>query len=90
MWEVETCTNPVAKKDYHCQASDWIDNVSLQDDELGEEDLKTIRLAKDENNRILKGTKYVKITGKWEGEWSVFRAREDLDDICTRHEIYEE
>ena len=38
MWDVETCTNPVAQKDYHCQASDWIDNASLQDYELGEEE----------------------------------------------------
>lgn len=90
MWEMQTITNPVARKDYDCGASVWIDHASYDDAEYDEKDLQTIRKAKAENNKILKGTRYLKITGKWEGEFDTFRAREDLDAICHKYELYPE
>lgn len=90
-WEVSTLTTPVARKDYHCQASDWIDNtLGWNEEEYEEADRPAIRKALAEGKKILKGTQYVKVTGKWEGEFDTFRARKDLNDICHKYELYPE
>ena len=87
-WEFETVSTPKARKDYHCDASDWISNYG--EDEFTPEEWGIIQKAKLEKNKILKGTKYHKVTGKWEGEFSTFRARIDLNKICMANDIYEE
>lgn len=87
-WEIERATSPVAKKDYPCQASVWIDDAGLKEDDYSEEDWAVIEKAKAENWMIKKGTQYSKIEGKWEGEFSVFRARVDLDNICHKYQLY--
>jgi len=87
-WDVSTQTNPTASKEYHCQASDWIENSGLCDEDFDAEDAKTIAKARSEGWMILPGTKYVKITGKWDGDFQTFRAREDLDYICHSYELY--
>lgn len=89
-WEMETITHPKARKEYHCQASDWICNAGWSDEDYEPEDLKIINNARDENWKILKGTEYLKVSGKWEGDFSVFRARKDLDIICNKYELYDE
>ena len=90
-WENSTITTPVARKEYHCQASDWIDNsIGWDEQEYDEEDRPVIRQAKAENCKILKGTRYVKVSGKWDGEFHVFRARDDLDSICKKYDLYQE
>jgi len=87
-WEMETRTDPVARKDYHCQASDWICESGRDESEYEVKDWATIKKAKSEDWKILKGTKYVKVSGKYDGDFATFRAREDLEDICQRYEIY--
>ena len=88
MWDFSEETQPIARKDYHCGASDWLSNFDRC--EFDEKELAVIDLARTENNKILKGTKYVKVTGKWEGEFSTFRARIDLNGICVAHDAYAE
>jgi len=87
-WDCEKTTTPVAKKDYHCDASEFIGNASYPDEDYEPEDLAIIEQAKKENNKIKLGTKYIKTKGLWEGEWSVFRARIDLDEICRKYGLY--
>lgn len=87
-WDVCTETMPIAKKDYNCDAAEWICNVSLQDDLYEPEDLAIIKQAKDEGWKIKKGTKYLRISGKFKGVWCTFRARLDLNDICHKYNIY--
>lgn len=90
-WDLVTETKPVARKDYHCEASDWIDNtIGWDERDFDEEDRETIRKARAEGCKILKGTQYVKLSGKWEGEFSTFRARADLNAICHKYELYAE
>ena len=55
---MESTFNPVARKDYYCNASDWICNSFLCDEDYDPEDLVTIEKAREENWKILKGTKY--------------------------------
>ena len=91
MWKVCTVTQPVARKEYNCEASDWIDNtIGWDESEFEPQDVETIRKARAERFKILPGTKYVKVSGFWDGDTSVFRARIDLDDICKRYDLYQE
>lgn len=88
-WEIATVTNPIARKDYHCKASDWIDDtIGWDAEEYDEEDRVILRNAIQENCKILKGTKYINVSGKWEGEFETFRARQDLDAICIKYGLY--
>lgn len=89
MWELETTTEPVARKEYNCQAWPWIDNQGFDERDFDPEDWQTIEKARKEKFKILKGTKYICVNGKWEGEFTTFRARKDLDDICRQYEFYE-
>ena len=88
MWEIETVTTPVARKDYHCEASDWICNASYPDEDYDPEDLETINKARNESWKILKGQKYLKVSGKFEGEFCTFRARIDLEEVCKKYDLY--
>ena len=87
---MESTFNPVARKDYYCNASDWICNSFLCDEDYDPEDLVTIEKAREENWKILKGTKYVKVIGKWNGEFQTFRGRPELDAICHKYDLYQE
>jgi len=86
-WTFSKVTFPVARKNYRCEASDWISN-SMRYGDLTEEDQAIWEKAKKEGCKILKGTRYKKITGKYEGEMSTYRARLDLDDLCCRYSLY--
>lgn len=91
MWDFCTVQYPVARKEYHCQASEWIDNTIGWDEcEYDEEDRPVIRKAREEGCKILKGTEYVKVSGKWEGDFYTFHARKDLNAICHKYELYAE
>lgn len=89
-WELDKRTTQIARKDYHCDASDWILNAGLPDEDFSAEQLASIEKAKQENWKILKGTEYLKVRGKWEGEWTTYRARPDLHQICIDQGFYED
>ncbi len=89
-WEMERTTQPVARKDYQCQAAFWIDNDGGTEGDYEPEDWAAIEKARAENWMIKKGTQYTKTEGKWEGEFEVFRARLDLDAICNKYDIYQD
>jgi len=88
MWDFAVTTEQKANKDYNCEASAWLGNYPS--DAFDKLDLAIIARAESENNKILKGVMYTKTTGKFEGEFTVFRARIDLNDICIKHHIYDE
>ena len=91
MWKVCEVTNPVASREYQCEASEWIDNtIGWDESEFEPKDVETISKARADGFKILKGTKYIKVSGIFEGEPAVFRARIDIDDICNRYELYRE
>ena len=88
-WDEATNTEPTARKEYRCQASEWVNNMMGRDDFTPDE-LIIFDKAKAEKFKILKGTKYRKVSGIWEGESSVFRARPDMDDICLKYDLYDD
>jgi hypothetical protein len=90
-WEMDVETNPKARKDYQCQASDWIMNsVGLDPDYFEPEDYAKIEIAQGKDFKILKGETYVKVTGKFDGEFATFRAIPDLNEICIRYKLYDD
>ena len=87
-WSLITETMPIARKDYPCEGAEWIARAAYPDSEYDADDLAVIKQAKAEGNKILKGTKYIHIKGIFDGEWSVFRARIDLHNICEKYGCY--
>ncbi len=89
-WELQTESHPVARKEYPCEASYWVAQSGCGEQEFTPEDWETVQRAKSENWRILPGTQYLKVHGKWEGEFATFRAREDMHHICLAYDLYGE
>jgi len=90
-WEMETVEYPKARKDYSCDAAEWIGNtVGFNEREFEPEDWEKIEAAMNKNFKILKGEKYLKVSGKYDGEFSTFRAIPALDEICKKYDIYED
>lgn len=89
-WEFVTTTYPVARKEYRCEASDWILNCGLGEDDFSPEHWDLIEKARLEKWKIIPGTQYVKAEGKWEGDFTVYRARKDLHQICLDYDLYQE
>ena len=87
MWDFSKVSKPVAKKDYCCDAWPWIENEGLGMVDLSQEELGVIEKARNEKFKILSGTKYLKVVGKWEGEFTTYRARLDLQKICDDLEL---
>ena len=88
-WDVASTNEPIARKTYRCDAADWIINSGLCEGDYDPADWAVIRNAEKENYKILPGTKYINIRGLWDGEWSTFRARIELEVICQKYELYE-
>lgn len=88
-WDVENVTYPKAKKHYPCQACEWLANAPIEDEDLTDDERLCLDAARADHWKILPGQKYIKIRGKFDGEWQTFRARIDVNEICKRHGIYE-
>ena len=87
-WDCSTKTTHVARKEYNCNASEWFSDADLQ--EWDDEDLEILETIMSENYKILKGTKYIHIRGKWDGEFCTFRARLDSNKLCEMYDLYQE
>jgi hypothetical protein len=87
MWKFSTTTYPTSNKDYHCDASEYVNNM-LGYFELTEEDSVIFDKAMEEKLKILKCTKYLKTEGKYDGEFCTFRARLDMHELCLKYELY--
>ena len=87
-WDFSHQTTPVARKDYYCGASEWISESGYEESDFDPEDWETLQKSKSEGNKILKGTKYIRVRGKFDGEFSTFIARIDLDEICFKYNLY--
>lgn len=90
MWDMQTVTTPKARKDYPCEACQWLLNDCWQEADYTPEEWQQMEQAKADGYKILSGQKYIKVSGKWEGEFAVFRARPEIDAICQKYDIYQE
>lgn len=90
MWDFCEETTPKARKEYDCEAADHWCNAGLAECDIDDQDWQIIQKAKSENYKIKSGDRYVNVSGKWEGEFDVFRARIDMNDICHKYGLYQE
>jgi hypothetical protein len=88
-WDFFIVTTQVARKDYKCDAAEWLGNM-MCDDDFTLDELPIIKKAESEKWKILKGTVYSKTSGKWDGDFSVFRARPELDELCLKYDLYQD
>jgi len=89
-WDVSTTTRPVAHKEYHCQASDWIMSAGLREADYEPADWEIVKKAKATGFVIQKGSEYVKIAGIFQGNWCVYRAIPEIDHICSKYDLWYE
>ena len=87
-WDLHITTKPIARKCYPCDAWKHICRVGLDESDYDLCDWDTIIQAQSDGAKIKSGTQYIKTKGKWEGKFSVFRARIDLNEICLKYNLY--
>jgi hypothetical protein len=90
MWDLCIRSWPRARKTYYCNAAEFILNSGCNEEDFKAYDWEVIQHAEEEGFMILPGEKYVKVRGKWDGEWVTFRARPELDRICHDYDLYED
>ena len=86
-WSLRNESKPSARKAYECDACEWLINVGT--DDLSEDELTLYEQAKNESFSIQPGQTYVKVEGIWDGEFTVFRARPEIHELCIKYNIYD-
>ena len=79
---------PVARKEYRCQACDWIREDEITGEYYTYAELRKIVKARQEGWRIKKGEKYIKQILNNGGELYTYRARPEIHDICLKYDIF--
>ena len=79
-------SQPIARKNYICDAWYWYDNADIYEDLTDEEKMA----ADDCNGVIKKNERYIYAVQKIDGESNVFRANIAIDAICRKYNLYEE
>lgn len=89
-WEFATTEKRKARKDYNCEACDWVLNdISYVLELCSYAEKRDLVKAKRNKWHIKKGQEYLYTSGMWDGEWCVFRAIPEIDSICQRHDLYD-
>lgn len=88
-WDLHETSTPKARKDYHCDACDFICEV-INEGYFSFAEMRLIAQAKRNGWKIKKGQIYDKTSGKWDGEFSVFRAIPEMNALCLEHDLYYE
>ena len=89
-------SNPVARKNYGCDACTWLIESVLSYGEVDSYDftfseLRAIVTARKNGYRIMKGEKHIQATiVSCEGTLISWRAITDIDEICLEHDLYPE
>lgn len=80
-----------ARKAYRCDACHWWDRsgYGIADCET-EEQKHALEEAQANGWKIHPGQKYLRVTGIQDGELVTYRARPDMDELCTALDIFDE
>lgn len=79
---------PIAKKDYDCDACEWL-SASIGDFNMTYQEAKQYIKAKRNGFMIKKGQLYKKQFMKADGEVYTFRAIPEIHNICLKYDLYE-
>ncbi len=83
-------STPVARKNYSCNACEFIFNDDYRNGYTFSE-YRSIIKARNNNYRILKGEKYIRQWNADEisGDTWTYRAIPEIHQICIKHELYD-
>lgn len=80
-----------ASKEYDCDASEWLQcedfMINPKDYGVTFSDMRKLVKIRQENYKILKGTKYIYQVALFDGLFQVTRARIDVAEICKEYEL---
>jgi len=88
-WDFYEHSTPKARKDYRCDACEFI-NEAINEGYFSFAEMRLIVKAKRNGWKIKKGEIYDKCSGKFDGDFSVFRAIPEMNDLCLKHDLYYE
>lgn len=77
-----------ARRDYICDACRIFSNSNYEENDLSPEDWQTVIAAKNDKDRIKRGSKYRKTVYVDDG-FCTYRARIDMDNILQKYELFE-
>lgn len=87
MSELISISRPVARRPHKCGAYKWIIEA-YEDGTFTYQELRQIVKVRRQKGMILPGQQYIRQVQVWEGNLSVFKALPEMDDICTKYDIY--
>jgi hypothetical protein len=80
--------NQIARNSYPCDACEiWL-NTGYDESDVSADDWLIIEGARADKWKIRKGTKYRKVVSVDNGLFSTYRARIDMDALCSRLDLY--
>ncbi|MDH2244860.1 hypothetical protein N5J76_03120 [Pseudomonas sp. GD03855] len=79
-----------ARKAHPCDAYYWFDRSCYGEQDVEPEDWKTIEAVRADGCQILQGMKHIYQVGVDGDGFSEFRARQDMDEICRKYDLYPE
>ena len=84
---------PVARKDYPCEASEWLVEDCYYLDDIGSltfSEKKVLVKARRNNWKVKKGDKYIRFTQRsCEGQIFDSKVIPEIHAICLKYDIYE-
>jgi len=94
MAEVLSHAIRTARKEYQCNACEWLTNGDVMTDpsffDISFDDKRKLVIIRRERYKILKGTKYIDANIKDGGKIYNVKSRIDADQICRKYELYDE
>lgn len=94
MW-VETISKTIIKKsrkDHDCNACEWVRaEIDARGGDLGLTfaEYRQVIKARSDNWKVKKGTEYIRLVIKQDGELYSVAIRPDIDAICKKYKFYE-
>lgn len=81
-------SEPVAKKDYSCDACVWLFESDYRYG-LTISEYRSIVKAQRNGYKIKSGDKYIYQVGIYDGNFYIFRAIPDIHKICLKYDMYD-
>lgn len=80
-------SRPIARKPHRCGAYEWI-METYEDGSFTYQELRQIAKVRRNKGMIMPGQKYIRQAQIYEGDFCVFKALPDMDEICRKYDIY--
>lgn len=81
-------TQPIAKKDYHCDACAWLLNGGFPEG-MKISEWRSIVKAKRNGWKVKVGQKYLRQTGIYDGDFYCTKSIPEIHEICLKYDVYE-